>query len=100
MIGHCLSSDNEMYFSIKIQTFSRTKHNLNFILECDMTRHVGFSSHRSVNFGYEMSFLLSIYRAGLTQTAFGLYRAAPSPTIDDLRYLGGARTLLGRERSA
>ena len=28
MIVHYLSSNNEMYYSTKIQTFSRTKHNL------------------------------------------------------------------------
>ena len=48
----------------------------------------------------DISFLLSIYRAGLTRLAFNLHRAAPSSPIDDLRYLGGATTYLGRERLA
>jgi len=64
-------------------------------------RDVSYSSHRSVNLRCEILFFpSSIEQIYQTQVAFSPHLAAASPAIDNLRYLGGATTWLGRERLA
>jgi len=50
----------------------------NFILKGDVARHVGYSSHRLVSLGCEISFLPSINRAGFRQATSSPHRAERS----------------------